>query len=218
MAISNYGELKTLVESYLNYGDTSVTNSIPMWIKFAHQELNRTLRTPAQEEVIYHTVLAPVLPATTGITQLPVPTNMMELKRMYYGDTFETIDLIDLEMLPQMKYDYSDISYDSRPVHIARNGDYWLLSRPAIEGNVIYITYYADVIDLVDDIDTNVFLEQAGMVLLYRSVAEGFRFLENIQMADYWMSKAVEELKIIQDHADRSENSGSVIVQANNPW
>lgn len=211
-AITNYGELKDKIESYLNYGDESVTQNIPLFVEIAIDELNRVLRTPAQETTIFHTVVV------DDLVTLPIPINLLELRRIYYGDTYETVDLIDLELFPQAKYTYSDISVDSRPIHFCRDGGVWRLTRPAVMGTTFYITFWVDTPQLVDDTDTNVFLEQTPQALLYRAVAEGHRFLENFPAADYWMQKATEEYLLVQDHADRAENSGSVIMQANNPW
>lgn len=210
--ISNYGQLKTYIQSYLNYNDNSVTSSIPLFISMANQELNRVLRTPAQEQHIYHTV------ALDDETTLPVPNNLIELRRIYYGDTFETIDRVDIETLPREKYNYSDISSDNRPVSFARSHDYFILSRTAIVGTEIHIVYYQEVTDMTDDNDVNTFLEIAPLALLYRAIAEGHRFLENISMADYWFAKASEEVTMIQRQATLDENAGSVLAQCNQNW
>lgn len=210
--MENYGELKDAVSAYLDYNDPKVLDNIPMFIKFANNECNRILRTPSHENIIYHDVTA------TDEVKWPVPLDLIELRRIYYTDTFETIDRVDIETLPREKYNYSDISIDGRPVSFARSQDWWYLPRSAVVGTTIAIVYYADTPMFVDDNDTNVNLRMAGQALLYRSIGEGHRFLENIEAAEYWFQKASEEISIVQEHANKDENAGSVILQCNNTW
>lgn len=210
--METYGELKEAVQAYLDYNDDKVISNIPMFIKFANNECNRVLRTPSHENIIYHEV------TLEDEVKWPVPNDLIELRRIYYTDTFETVDRVDIETLPKEKYNYSDISGDGRPVSFARSQDWWYLPRPAVVGTTIAVVYYADTPFFDDDNDTNVNLRMAGQALLYRAIGEGHRFLENMEAAEYWFGKAAEEIEIVQVHANKDENAGSVILQCNNAW
>lgn len=210
--INNYGELKSAISTYLDFADTSVTNKIPLFISMAESEIMSSLRIPSMERTIFVDI------TVDDLVRLPIPIDFLEMRRMYYPDTFETIDQIDLELAPQYKYNRSDISTSARPINFFRDQDYWYLTRPAINGDRIQITYYAEVTQMSLNSDTNILLRDAPNVLLYRALGEAHRFLENITMADYWIDKAMGEMVSVQTHSDRAENAGSIIVQANFNW
>lgn len=210
--ITTYGELKSAVTSYIDYNNAEVTKRIPLFISIAEDICNRQVRLPSMERRISRLVLG------NGQNTLPVPVDFLELRRMYYDDTLETLDQVDLELLPQHAYVYSDISYDGRPVSFARDQDRWIMSRNMVKDTKINITYYAAVDPMVDDGDSNDLLLKAGVGMLYRAVAEAFRFLERDDRAEVFEQMAEKELLILQGVADKAENTGSVIVQANNTW
>lgn len=211
MAIANYGELKTTVLSYLNYGEQSVVDNLDLFVKMTYDNLNSSLRIPSMENIAWHDVTSPIV-------NYPIPNNFLELKRMYYADTYETLDQIDVETLPHAKYVTSTISGDGRPTKFARNGDHWILNAPSVIGTRITFVYWANIPYLVEDTDTDDLLAQVDGAILYRTLAEAYRFLEDIEMSEYWMNKAILEMTIVQDNANTAEVTGSVIAQSNNPW
>ena len=210
--LATYLDLKTAISSYFDYGDQSITDNIPLFIKITEDELATMVRLPSMEQTIFTDVI------TDDLVRLPIPIDYIELKRIYYPDTFETIDLIDLEMMPREKYNYSDISSDARPISMCRDGSFWYLNRAAINGTRIQITYFATPSQMTIDADQSVFLRDMGQVMLYRCVAEAHRFLENMEMADYFLNLAQTDLVTIQGQANSAENSGSVIAQSSYPW
>ena len=211
MAIANYGELKQAIRDYINYGDASVENNLELFIRMAYDNINSSLRIPSMEYRVYHTV-------TTERLDMPIPTNYLELKRIYYPDTLETMDQVDIETMPEMWDVNSEVSNDGRPTKFARDDGRWLLNKPMVIGTKIYFVYWRNIEYPIEDADTDVFIQQVDGVLLYRSLAEAFRFLEDFETSEYWMQKAVAEITIVQENADTAEVSGSVIVQSNNPW
>lgn len=206
-----YGSLKEHVLGYLNYDDDSVADNIEHFIRLAYDNVNSALRIPTTEEIIYHDV-------TTLLASFPIPNNFQALKRMYYGDTKETLSQIDIETLNREQYAQADWSNDSRPIKFARNGNAWVFNRPPVIGTRIVIVYHKNIDYPVDDTDTDDFLDQTYTALMYRAIAEGYRFLEDLEAADYYIHQAVNELTLIQEHADTAEVVGSVITQCQNPW
>lgn len=211
MALNNYGELKDAVRSYLNYGDAAVEANLELFIKMAYDNVNSSVRIPSMEARVYHDV-------TIVRNDLPIPIDYIELKRMYYDDSYETLNQIDVNELAEAKYTNSTISSDGRPIQFARDDDSWILNRDTVVGTRINIVYWQNIPYPVDDTDTDVFIDQVDGALLYRSLAEAFRFLEDFETSEYWMAKAAAELIIVQENADSAEVSGSIVVQSQNPW
>lgn len=206
-----YGMLKEQILSYLNYEDDSVRDNIEHFVHMAYDNVNSALRIPTTEEIVYHDVVSP-------ISYFPIPNNFQELIRIYYADTKETFAQVDIETINRETHTQAIYSSDARPTKFARNAKQWVFNKQPLIGTRVVIVYWKNIPYPVDDADTDDFLEQTFTALLYRGIAEGYRFLEDLENAEYYLNQAVNELNLIQDHADEAEVTGSVVVQCSNPW
>jgi len=167
MTISTYANLKTAVASWANRDDLS--DNIPDFIAWAHQEIGRRLR-------------APVLYARDDVTidaeTVSAPAGFLAAKRLYLDtDPRRILNLTDSAHLVEITAQFASVTY---PTYFAVEGTSTLAFAPLFTGSATgKLLFYKAPDTLSDDDDTNTVLTKYPFLYLYGALEAMFRFLED---------------------------------------
>jgi len=197
MAVNNLGELRALVKDWANRKDIpdTIYNS---FINLAQDRANRVLRIPVLEKV------SATLPIVNGTIILP--SDYLEAKALTITVAGRTMDLQrkDLPYVLSKELDSGHARY------FAREANKFILGP---HGNVITakLSYYYVASDLVNDADTNWFVEYGTDLLLYGALAELALYTKNTEEAQMFESKFRGAAAEIENMAMQAESSGSTL-------
>lgn len=198
-AFNNFGELRAAVETYLDRNDELVLSKIPLWANMTHDVLDRLLRHPAAEKTLNY-VIRP------GDKNIPIPTNLLELKLIRVAETGEVLYWRTLETL-------ADLPLDSNlPTGFARLGNVYVINRaPTRDVNIQY-SYFVSPTRMKESGDTNLYLVAAGDAMLYYILKEAHAYLTNFEESQYWEQKAIECLNQLSMQIEREKEAGSSLI------
>lgn len=214
MAISNYGELKTAVESWLDR--TDLNGRVPDFISLAERRIFRPskksgyrgLRSPANETKKTYTGYD----AEVGLC---IPDDYLELKNITWdGCPLERISdqrYLALSCLPDTRTDNNTVQPAGEPTMFARYACKFFVYPLPTEGNdgVLQLNYWQDQSgQLVDDTDTTPILTIAPGAYLYGALVEAEAFLINDGRIPLWEARFQDTIESLQDMADQEELSG----------
>lgn len=190
-----YNDLIQDVKFYLNRTDQDTLSRIPIWVHVAQEQLDRIMRHPATEVSIEYKM-------QPGDMSVPVPANMLEMKHLRNADTGDVLYRWSLEILNH----YSDDPYPTG--YCRRGAEYLLNKRVEIPFTLEMICYMAPSrLEKADDV--NMYTVQCYDMLLYYAVAEGFAYLHDMQVSQYFQQKAEASYNMIMESIDREKRSGS---------
>lgn len=198
MLISNYGELKAEVQSYLNRDDPEVIAAIPLMIELAERKIYRQVRVPENEKVM---ILTP--PPGTAIKVLTKPADYAETKLLTLGTT-------KLDRITSQRY-YTLDQYEGRPHSFTRVVTQFVLypSSNAVD-EAVTLYYWADFTgQLVNDDDTNPILDIMPDLYLYGALLESMPFIKNDERMPVWQAMYTGTLDLISGEQFADEHSGS---------
>jgi hypothetical protein len=197
MAVNNLGELRALVKDWANRKDIPdvIYNS---FINLAQDRANRVLRIPVLEKV------SATLPIVNGTIILP--SDYLEAKALTITVAGRTVDL-QRKDLPYVLSKELDGGYAR---YFAREANKFILGP---HGNAITakLSYYYVASDLVNDADTNWFVEYGTDLLLYGALAELALYTKNTEEAQMFESKFRGAAAEIENMAMQAESSGSTL-------
>lgn len=209
-----YGELQTLFLSTLNRRDCT-TAQAKAYLQQGLTEVNRKLRTPAQEKTLTYTVDENY--DTYG--GLPVPSDYLELISiipMTQGGGENTSSLERLGKVDETRALRLAVN-TGVPEAYCRDGNVWILGPKPVVGDAIRIKYYGESAALDQDSDTNVLTLMAWDLILYTALAPAADFFGH-KKRDEWAAKADALLADLNDMADDDETSGAAQVQSAYMW
>ena len=164
MAITNFGTLRAAVADFLHRSD--LTAAIPTFIDFATARFSDELKTP-EMEAIYTTTVADeeyiALPSDFRSVRLL----MSENKPLEYLTPFEL-------------QEYARRTYRP-PIPVYTIQDMQLRIYPLQTDLGVFLTYYAALPALVNDVDTNWLLTKRPDVYLHAAIAQARIYLHDDQ-------------------------------------
>ncbi len=191
----NFGELKTAVLGYLQNTDQDLIDNLPIIVNRTQERL-RTLKVPAKEKRVYQ-----VGPEFT------LPPDFEEIKEIWiqsernpatgqYDEDYPKSILPHLRPVSwQQMTQWLELDGGGRPQYFARTRDESNNSilrvfpnGTQIDGGQwsIEMTYYQKPASVVNDSDTNVYFTEFFDLMLYGSVAEGYRWLRTEDKMAVW--------------------------------
>ncbi len=196
MAVNNLGELRTLVKDWSNR--TDISNSvIDSFINIAQDRANRILRLPILEG--FSTI-------TVTNNALALPTDYLEAKSLVVTVNGKAIELErkDLAFVTKQQ------NNQGNPKYFARKQSKFVIA-PASDVSSADLYYYYVAADLVNDADTNWFVEHGTDLLLYGALSELSLYTKNTEDALQWEAKFKATAQDIMKMADDADWSGSTI-------
>jgi hypothetical protein len=178
MAISNFGELKSVIADFLQRDD--LTLQIPMFVELATARFSDELRAPEMETVALTTL-------TGEWTALPVDFRAIRLmeangKVLEYRTPWQTQKLVEVAAIPGV------------PVYTIQDMQFRVYPFPT--STSVELTYYAAIAPLANDSDSNWLLAKRPDVYLYASLAHARMYLHDdarIAVAQAFTDKYIVE-------------------------
>jgi hypothetical protein len=174
MAITNYADLVSTVESYLARSD--LTAVIPTFVMLAQQRMSRDLRTREMLKISTTT-------ATDSTVELP--TDFLEMRELHFQGNppitleYESPDKFFRDLLTTtsgLPYYYTIIGYEFQ-------------FAPAPDSaQVLQLLYYAEPAFVSSTVPSNLYLANYPDALLYATLAEAEPYLMNDQRIQVWAS------------------------------
>ena len=196
MAVNNLGELRTLVKDWSNR--TDISNSvIDSFINIAQDRANRILRLPILEG--FSTI-------SVSNNTLLLPADYLEAKSLVVTVNGKAVELErkDLAFVTQQQ------NNQGNPKYFARKQSKFIIA-PTSDVSSADLYYYYVAADLVNDTDTNWFVEHGTDLLLYGALSELSLYTKNTEDALQWEAKFKATAQDIMRMADDADWSGSTI-------
>lgn len=169
----NYGNLKTLVESYIHRSTSQIVANIPAWINSAMHKLERRHNWACMEDEDTGSLNS----ATDYIT---ITTRYKNIKSFFieYNDRWVELDRRNYRNLIRLFPD-DDNSKSIPESYSVSRAKGKVLVRPYPDTTYNYeITYRRYTADLSADIDTNFWTDNHYEILLYGALLQGELFAE----------------------------------------
>jgi len=212
MAISNFGELKSSIESWLER--TDLNSRVSDFISLAERRIFRgadgthPLKTPANET-------KRTFAGYDAEVGLCVPDDFLAMKNLLWnGCPLERISdqqFLAWDCQPDTRTNSNTVQPAGQPRYFARYAcKFYVWPRPP-EGTeeFIQLNYWQDQSgQLSDDADTNSILPIAPGAYLYGALVEAEGFLMNDSRIPLWESRFQDNLRSLQSMADGAELSG----------
>lgn len=196
MAVNNLGELRTLVKDWSNR--TDISNSvIDSFINIAQDRANRILRLPILEG--FSTI-------SVSNNTLLLPNDYLEAKSLVVTVNGKAVELErkDLAFVTKQQ------NNQGNPKYFARKQSKFVIA-PDSDVSSADLYYYYVAADLVNDADTNWFVEHGTDLLLYGALSELSLYTKNTEDALQWEAKFKATAQDIMRMADDADWSGSTI-------
>lgn len=172
MSLATYADLKASVATWAT--KTNLTDLVPDFIGWAHQEICRKLRCPT---------LYARADVTVNAETVSAPTGFLAAKRFYLDVTPRVnLQVASSEHLADLCSQYGTGTY---PTHFGVEGRDTLAFAPLFSGSATgKLLYYKAPVALVDDADTNTVLTQYPFLYLYGALEALYREQEDDTQAD----------------------------------
>lgn len=223
MNIDTYKDLKEAVALWLNRKDSATIDNIPMFINFAEKQFTRLVKLPYYEVKSEFTI-------DENFDYVVIPQDFLSAKHMMVNG--KPYNRVDVETFMRMKNlnntrDYVTSKNDpdsgvilsdqagstsDKAYFFTRIGEQiHFLPTPKV-GDKVELIYRQDIPEMQFDNDQPYSLLVAPDVLLYLSMRHASIFIRDVEMEQYWMSKAQEAAESLQTQIDEAEWSGSAFV------
>lgn len=217
--IDTYKDLKDAVATWLNRKDSATLNNIPMFINFAEKQFTRLVKLPYYEVKSEFTI-------DENFNYVVIPQDFLSAKHISING--KPYNRVDVETFMRMKSTGEDGQHASTgsPTELAdqagststysgffsRIGEQiHFLPTPQI-GDTVEMIYRQDIPEMTFDNDQPYSLLIAPDIFLYLSMRHASIFIRDLEMEQYWMSKAQEAADSLQQQIDEAEWSGSSLV------
>lgn len=223
MNIDTYKDLKEAVALWLNRKDSATIDNIPMFINFAEKQFTRLVKLPYYEvkseftidENFDYVVIPQDFLSAKHLTVNGKPYNRVDVETfMRMKNLSNTRDFVTSKNDPDSGVILSDQagSTSEKAYFFTRIGEQiHFLPTPKV-GDVVELIYRQDIPEMQFDNDQPYSLLVAPDVLLYLSMRHASIFIRDVEMEQYWMSKAQEAAESLQAQIDEAEWSGSAFV------
>lgn len=174
--ISTYATLKTALANWSERSD--LTDLLPDFVNYAHQEIGRTLRANVN-----------LLTADVTISgeSAAVPTRFRAMKRLYYDTTpRRLVKMTSPEGRADITAEFATSTYAT---HASVEGSLLFFGPVPSGGGTLKTLYYSTPATLSADADTNAVLTLYPFMYLYGALAELFRYIEDDAKADRYENR-----------------------------
>lgn len=196
MAITNYGELKTELQSYL-YNRQDLTSIIPTFITLGEKKIFRLLESEVNEKVDTGTMVN---------EYISLPSDYKSTKALTIND--RPLRRVSEITLKQM---LKDDNAGGEPTVFARWDDKLYTWRTRDSQYDYWLLYYADLSGgLSLDADTNVVLTAYPDLYLYAALIEAMPYLVKDQRTPAWVQMFEDAMNDINESTFHEEYSGAV--------
>lgn len=207
-----YSKLIAAVKSYLSREDEETESVIPFFINAAEKTILRRLRMPSMEKIVRFK-LSDVSEEGTGDFAI-LPLDYLEMKHVW--TEAQTLRRCTFDQLLGFDMNYQCEEGLNTQAVWAINANRMYV-RGVDRDQYVYMTYYADVPELHEANETNILLDLAPDAFLFLAVAEGMRWDNEPERAEYWEQQGAKRLEQILVQVDEAEYSGSTLVMGNIP-
>lgn len=200
MAITNFGELKTAVASWLERDD--LTNRIPEFIALAEDRIrqNKKLRLRAMETSSDLTISS----QTTAL-----PTRFVEARRLYLdGSPKRRVEFLT----PENFWIRHLANQTGLPKFFTVEGDDLVVGPAPDQSYTGKMLYWQSFAPLSSDSDTNWILSNARGLLLYGALIEAAPFLEDDARTLTWATLFDDLVDKVHEANKRDRHSGAPIM------
>jgi len=197
MSISNYTELKTAVENWLDRDD--LTSRVPEFIALAEVRINRLLRSRSVEERAYTSTVA-------GQEYYSLPTDFLEARNIQLNTNPVTRLLYRTPQ--QMDREYPSATRGQPYAYTIIGNELQLKPIPASVYQ-LEISYFLKLDPLSDSNATNWIITNSPDLLLYGSLIEAEAFLVNDPRVPLWKGAFDEAMAILNSQEEKGRYSGS---------
>ena len=201
-----YAELKSAIADFLNRQD--LTSVIPTFIQLAEASINRTVR---------HRRMLSRATATLTTQFTDLPDDFLEAKNIQLNSnpvtplsfvTLEHADLLRSGMYQtEGKPKYYTLVADTIEVVPVPDTEY-----------TIELTYYARITPLSDAVTSNWLLDNSPDAYLYGALVHSAPYLKDDSRIPVWVGLFEKSLSDLKAETERSEFSGSSLVQRTQGW
>ena len=198
-----YSSLVNMIKTYLSVDNDETVNMIPFFINVSEKVIARNLRMPSMEKIISLTLEAD---SYSGEGWVNIPYDYLEMKFVWTGcSTFQRVTFDQI-----IQYGIMGTDFVGDPCW-AINADriYFIGVGKTTE---IFMTYYSDVPEISQDLQSNIYLDLLPDAFLYLAVAEGFRFLMEEEKCNYWEQLGLQRVNAVKQQVYDAEFSGSPLV------
>jgi len=200
VAITNYGQLKTAVASWLARSD--LTTVIPDFVFLAHKQLQRDLRGHLRSQKRDDAF-------SVAAEYVPVPSDFLELVHMHRNDS-------PYSVIQYMSQDEQSTYFDATggPKFVSITGDTtpgaeYFRFAPAPDGTyTVTLEYYASLPFFTSDNATNWVLNDAPDAYLYGALLQARGFLSDDGRIGLWFEAYKRTVSDIRMHGNRTRWGG----------
>lgn len=228
--ISNYGELKSLIQDWADRDDDEFCSQIANFVDFAQKEIFRTLRiTPFAKEAY--------LEIDNGFAY--IPSDFVEADYLRFVDnnllfretTIEEVTAkVNGDLYSKQNVDATYCRLNGIEPVFARMQYRWIFypaitaplptydssGAPVVAGTEVVLGYYGDPVRMEADTDTSPLITLAPEALLYLSLAHAAVFVQD-ERASYFEQQANKYISQLQEQEKNTEfKSGPLRVVAAN--
>ena len=197
MAITNYGTLKTEIADTLNRSD--LTSVIPSFIDYAHNKLNRDLRTRQM-----------VQRATASIDSeySAFPNNFLQIRDIRLNTNPVThLEQITTEQQNQERQSHGNTA--GQPKFYSVVGETFQVFPTPDTAYTGEIAYYEEIPALSSDSDTNWLLTKAPEIYLYGSLVHAAPYLKDDERIVVWQTLYRDVFNSLETEDEKSRFSGT---------
>lgn len=193
---SSFTELKAEIATWMIR--TDLTDVIPMFIRFAEDRFNRTLRVPEMEADVTSTVNA-------GAVTLPA--DFLHARSLYLN-TDPKVVLQQLSM-PAFRNAHSDAA-TGQPRHFALQSGNELVLGPTPDSDYeVVLNYYQKIPALGDATTDNWLLLAHPDLYLAAALSEGFAYVRDNEALGLWESRAAARIRELEQLGQRKQHSAT---------
>lgn len=198
MSISNYTELKTAVDNWLDR--TDLTDRVPEFIALGEARIYRNLRVRGMEARDTSTTIV------GGTQYYTLPTDFIEARNVQINTN--PVRVLKYLTPEQMDVEYP-YTYTGQPIAYTIIGEEIQLGPVPAQGGTLEIAYYKRLAALSDSNLTNWLTSNAPDLLLYGSLIEAEAFLVNDPRVPLWKAAFDEAIAEWNRQEMSGRHSGS---------
>jgi hypothetical protein len=197
MSITNYSELKTAVENWLDRSD--LTDRIPEFIELAEYRIRRLLKSRGIEGRAY-------TPLVSGQEYYQLPSDYVSCRNIQINSN--PITKLEYRTPEQIDSEYPT-SYTGTPAVFTIIGEEIQIKPIPNMTNNLEISYYKEVTALSDSNTTNWTITNAPELLLFGALIEAEAYLINDPRIPIWKSSFDEAMSFLNGRENQGRYSGS---------
>jgi len=199
VAITNYGTLKTEIADFLDRSD--LTSVIPTFITFAHDKLNRELRT---RQMVQRAT------ASVDSEYSALPGNFLQMRDIRLNtNPVQTLESISSEQQNQERQRFGNTT--GRPKYFTVVGETFQVFPSPDATYECELAYYENIPVMSSDSDYNWLLTKCPEVYLYGSLVHSSPYLKDDERTVIWQTFYRDIFESLQREDTKGRFSGTTL-------